>query len=153
MNNKKIFWIRFFIYVLFGLIIPVTFLIIRFKLFQKISSISIGGWGIVVILIVFGFVVKMLKSIKKGLPFSLATQIISGYLKIVLPLLIAALVVNALKNCVNELIQFLVVLIICEAIAVPANPFPKWIHDNKLEEQENQTRKIFETLGLIKPKQ
>lgn len=150
--NKKIFWIRFAIYVLFGLIVPVVFLVWRFKLFQKISSISIGGWGVVAILIVFFFIIKMLKYIKKGLPFSFGTQIISGYLKVVIPLFVSVLIINALKGCINELVQFLVVLTACQAIAVPANPFPKWIHDNNLEQQENQTRRIFESLGIIKPK-
>ena len=150
---RLVFWVRFLIYVLFGMAIPVAFLIWRFKLFEKINSVSVGGWGVVVILIVVIFFIKMLKYIKKGLPFSFWTQLITGYLKTVIPLLALVLIVYCMRNSISELIQFLVVFITCQVIAVPANPFPQWIHDNKLDEEENKTRKIFESLGILKTKE
>lgn len=153
MNSRKLFWIRFFIYILFGLIFPVVFLIWRFDLFKKISSVSIGGWGVVVIIIVFVFFVKMLKYIKKGLPYSFFTQCINGIVKVIVPLLATLLIIYLMRNCMDQLMQFLVVFIVCEFFAIPANPFPKWIHDNHLEEEENKYRKVFEDLGVVKPKE
>lgn len=153
MNDKKLFWARFGIYVLFGLIAPVLFLIWRFELFQKISSVSVGGWGVVAIVIIFVFFVKMLKYIKKGLPYSFFTQCINGIVKVIVPLFVALLIIYCMRNCMEQLIQFLVVLIVCEFVAVPANPFPKWIHDNHLEQEENKYRKVFEDLGVVKPKE
>lgn len=152
-KNRLVFWVRFLIYLVVGMVIPVVFLIWRFKLFQKIDSVSIGGWGVIAILIIFVFLVKLLKSVKKGLPFSFWTQLITGYLKTVIPLLAAVLVINCLKDSISELIQFLVVFITCQVIAVPANPFPQWAHDNKIAEDENKLRKTFESLGILKPKQ
>lgn len=152
-KNRLVFWVRFIVYVIVGLIIPIVFLIWRFNLFQKIDSLSIGGWGVIAIVIAFAFIVKMLKAIKEGLPFSFWTQLISGYLKTVVPLLAAVLIVNCLKDKIAELTQFLVVFITCQVIAVPANPFPQWIHDNKIAEDENKFRKTCESLGIIKPKQ
>ena len=152
-KETSLFWIRFVIYVMFAVAIPVAFLIWRFKLFHTISSISIGGWGVIAILIVAFSFISMLKYIRKGLPFSFITQCINGIVKIIIPLVAVLLVVNALKNSVNELIQFLVVYIACQVVAIPVNPLPKWVHDNKLEEEENKFRKFAESIGFVKPKQ
>ena len=152
-KEKSIFWIRFSIYTIFAIVIPVLFLIWKFKLFQKISSISVGGWGVIAILIVAISFISMLRYIKKGMTFSFITQCINGIVKIIIPLVAILLVINAMKESVNELIQFLVVYISCQVVAIPVNPFPKWIHDNKLEEEENKFRKIAESIGIVKPKQ
>ena len=61
--SKKQFWIRLPIYALFLFVIPAAFLIIRFKLFQKISALKIGGWGIVTILLVGVGFMKMMKEV------------------------------------------------------------------------------------------
>lgn len=154
MNDKKaLFWTRFGIYVLFQIVIPITFLVWRFKLFQKISTVSIGGWGIVVIILVTAFFVSMIKYVKKGLPFSFLTQCLNGIMKTIIPLIAVAFILNWLKGSINELSQFIIVYILCQIIAIPANPFPKWIHDNNLQHEENKTRKFLEKFGIIKPKE
>ena len=154
MNDKKaLFWTRFGIYVLFQIVIPITFLVWRFKLFQKISTVSIGGWGIVVIILVTAFFVSMIKYVKKGLPFSFLTQCLNGIMKTIIPLIAIAFILNWLKGSINELSQFVIVYILCQIIAIPANPFPKWIHDNNLQQEENKTRKFLEKFGIIKPKE
>ena len=154
MNDKKaLFWTRFGIYVLFQIVIPITFLVWRFKLFQKISTVSIGGWGIVVIILVTAFFVSMIKYVKKGLPFSFLTQCLNGIMKTIIPLIAVAFILNWLKGSINELSQFVIVYILCQIIAIPANPFPKWIHDNNLQQEENKTRKFLEKFGIIKPKE
>ena len=154
MNDKKaLFWTRFGIYVLFQIVVPITFLVWRFKLFQKISTVSIGGWGIVVIILVTAFFVSMIKYVKKGLPFSFLTQCLNGIMKTIIPLIAIAFILNWLKGSINELSQFVIVYILCQIIAIPANPFPKWIHDNNLQHEENKTRKFLEKFGIIKPKE
>ena len=69
--SRKEFWFRLGIYITFGAIIPFVFLVWRFKLFGKVSSISIGGWGVVAIVFVAIFFIKLFKAVKKGLPFTL----------------------------------------------------------------------------------
>lgn len=151
-QTRKIFWIRMLIYVLFGGVAPALFLIWRFDLFSEINSISIGGWGVVCILFLGFFFLALLKKVKEGLPFSFGAQCINGVCKIILPILIALLIVYAMQNCIKELIQFLIVVLVCEIIAVPANPLPQWKHDNGIKEEEGKMRKIAESLGLISPK-
>lgn len=157
MNDKTkkvlIFWSRLLAYLVFAIVIPVGFLIWRFKLFSKISTISIGGWGIIAIIIVAATFVSMLKYIKKGLPFSFFTQCITGVIKIIIPLVVTLLIINTLKDSITELMQFLVVYIACQCVAIPVNPFPQWVHDNKLEEEENKFKKFAETIGFGKAKE
>lgn len=151
-QSRKVFWIRLALYILFGGLAPGAFLIWRFDLFSEISSLSIGGWGIVCILFVGLFFLKLLKAVKEGLPYSFGTQCINGICKVVLPLLIALLILYAVQNCVAELMQFLGVVIVCEIIAIPLNPLPKWAHDNGIKEEEGKYRRIAESLGLISSK-
>lgn len=144
--SKTQFWIRFAIYFLLGLVVPIVFLIWRFKLFGKVSTISIGGWGFIAILLFVIFFIKMLKAIKKGLPFTLTTHIVNAVIKVTLPLFLALMTVHLLKDFMTECFQVLCVLLICETISSIANPFPQWVHENQLEETENQMKNVFASL-------
>lgn len=129
--SKKEFWVRLSIYILFGGALPFAFLIWRFKLFSKVSKLSIGGWGIIAVIFISVFFIKLIKAVRKGLPFSLVSQILEGICKIIIPLLIGAFCCYYLKDIMEEVFQFLWVLIVCESIAIVVNPIPKWAHENK----------------------
>ena len=86
--SKKQFWIRLGLYILFGAVFPFVFLIWRFQLFQKVSGLSIGGWGLIGIIFVAIFFLKLMKAVRKGLPFSLGTQVLEGVCKVIFPFLI-----------------------------------------------------------------
>ena len=144
--SKKEFWIKLVLYIIFGGIVPAVFLIVRFNLFATVSKVSIGGWGIVCILFVCIFFTKILKSIKKGLPFSMFTQILTGICKTIIPLTASAFIVYYMQSCMKEIFQFLVVLIVSELIAIIVNPFPKWIHVNKIDEDKRNLKSILESL-------
>lgn len=118
----------------------------RFELFNKISTISIGGWGLVCIIFSAVFIVKLAKQVKKGLPYSFFTQILNGIIKIVIPLITATLCLFAIKNCINEAIEFMICLTMCEIIAIPSNPFPKWIHTASENEEINKYKKIYSAI-------
>lgn len=144
--SKKQFWFRFSAYFVLGLVLPLIFLIWRFKLFGKVSKISIGGWGFIAILLFVIFFIKMLKAIKKGLPFNLTTHIINAVVKVTLPLFLALMTVHLMKDFMTECFQVLCVFLVCETISAIANPLPQWIHENQLEEKENQLKGIFSSL-------
>ena len=148
--NKKLFWIRLISYAVIGGGVPLFFLIWRFNLFSKVSKLSIGGWGMVAILFIGIFFIKMMKAIRKGLPFSFGTQILEGMFKVTIPLLIATVVIYVMRNSVEELFQFFFVLLFCETIAMIVNPIPQWAHENKIEEQESSAKRILSSLGLLK---
>lgn len=144
--SKKTFWFRFIIYALFGAVIPFVFLTFRFHLFEKVNSISIGGWGVVAILLVAFFIIKVFKGVKKGLPFSIVTQILDGACKVVVPLCIAAFLTYYMQDLMDQIFQFLVVLIACESVAIIANPLPQWEHENKLKDGEAGLLALLSTL-------
>lgn len=144
--TKKEFWIRFPIYVLFGVIIPVVFLIVRFDLFSQINSVSIGGWGIVVILFICIFFSSVMTNIEKGLQFSFFKQMMTGLRKIIIPLIAIAFVIYYMQDCMKELFQFLLVCIASETIAIIVNPLPKWTNENKIEQDKQNLQSIIESL-------
>lgn len=143
--SKKQFWIRFGLYALLGLLIPVIFLIWRFKLFEKVSTteIAIGGWGVVVFIIFIAFFSSMLKAVKKGLPFSFGTHIITSMVKVTIPLLVSVFVVYFLKDFTTELFQVLCVLLVCETAASILNPLPQWAHENQIDTENIRIKNVL----------
>ena len=89
----------------------------------------------------------MSKAIKKGLPYSFWTQVLNGVSKVIVPLLGAILAIYCLQDSIKQLLEFLIVVFVCEVIAIPVNPFPKWIHINKLNENEES---LYSVLKKIK---
>ena len=148
--SKKAFWIRLISYIIVGGGIPLVFLIWRFNLFKKVSQLSIGGWGMIAIIFIGVFFIKMMKAIRKGLPFSFGTQILEGMFKVTIPLLIATIIIYVMRDSVEQLFQFFFVLLFCETIAMIINPIPQWAHENKIEEQESSAKRILSSLGIIK---
>lgn len=150
--SRSQFWIRLIIYVFFGAIIPLVFLTVRFNLFENVEKVSIGGWGIVAITFISVFSLKFLKKIKKGLPYSLLKQILDGVGKVILPLIIGCVCCYLLKDIIDYVFQFLFVLVFSESIAVIANPFPRWYHDNNIEQTNATVVDILSALGINKDK-
>ena len=64
-------------------------------------------------------------------------QILSGLIKVILPLILVYLVVNAIEDSIRQFKQALFIVIGCEAIAIVVNPFPKYMHDKGIEHTEN----------------
>lgn len=139
MSERKIFWLRFGLYVLFSIIIPLSYIAIRFKLFQKANSITIGIWGIVFICLAIGLIWLLFKQLRDGMKFGLAKQIIDGICRITFPLVTATLCIYWMDKNVKSLIELLIVLSIFETIAIPINPLPKWKFENHIE----QTASLF----------
>ena len=139
--NRKMFWTRLSIYLLFGLIVPLMFLLWKFDFFQTVSEgTKLSGWGTFAIIFIFIFFLRLMKSVRKGLPFSYWTQVLDGVTKVIIPLIICTVIINFMKNFMDEFSQFLICLIFCEIVAVFANPMKEWAHDKNIE---------YESLGII----
>lgn len=136
-NETKTFIIKFAIWTILACLAPIGFIVYRFDLFQKVSKVNIGGWGLLVILIITIFSVVVGKYIKKGKTYSMTTQVITGLVKITLPLGLITLGLYSIRNNVELAIQVFGWMAISETIAIPFNPFPKWINDNKKKETDD----------------
>lgn len=126
------------------------FLTWRFNLFGKASNVKIGGWGLFAMLFLGIFFAKTIKIVRMGLPYSLATQILEGIVKVIIPLGVATFAVYYLKNAMTQLFQFLVVTFLCECVAIVVNPLPKWLYEHQLDEHKNTLKEVLQTLDIIK---
>lgn len=139
------FWSRFTLWVLFALVLPLIYIFVRTNLFYTVNKVSI--WLLIVILIVFLFVRQLWRYLKNGIPYSMLLQVISGVVKIILPLLALYSVILIFRLKVDEIVtatkgieQFLIILIPCQMIAIPINPMPQWVYENK----ENRLAQIIQ---------
>ena len=106
LTPKQIFAIRMVCWVLCALIIPVAFIIFRYDLFTKISKVQFGGWGMIAIIIIFTFIAVLGKYLKRGFKkYSLVGQIISGVIKIVLPLVALYFILVNIKDSIDLFLQ------------------------------------------------
>ena len=138
LTEKKKFWLRLAGWIIFALIIPVVFILFRFDIFHSKPHIALGFWSFVVIFIIFVFVISMLKYIVKAMPYSMVAQCITGFAKIILPLGLIFIIAVYIRNNLDVFIQALGVVLVSEAVAIPLNPMPKWIHEHLSEEQQKQ---------------
>lgn len=147
-HPKTVFWTRFVSWAMFACVLPFCFIVWRFKLFGKISSLQIGGWGIIAILIVAIFVFSIIRYIKLAFKgrYSLLGQILSGICKIILPLVVFMIMLTALRNSIDLMLQALGFVIACEVIALPLNPLPKWAHDMQKETRDSEKKDTVDYL-------
>ena len=141
--TKKIFAIRLSLYVVFGAIIPIGFLAWRFKLFDKVTTISFSVWGLVAMITVIIFALKLLIGFKKGLKHGIPKQVVDTVCDTTIPLLIFTVAFDWMSDFAIEFVQFLIVLIVSETVAGILNPLPQWCHENKIEETQGVFKKIL----------
>lgn len=129
--STKEFWIRFAAWVFFALIVPFCYIAIKYQLItpndsQETAQYKITGWGVVAVIFIAVIMITLMKEVVNGLPQgSMLKQCIKGAMMLI-PFILLALMLNAIKNTISAFESFLVVMIISEAIAVPINPLPKW---------------------------
>ena len=140
--EKKIFLARLILFTIFACVLPFSFIAWRYHIFTTLNSISLSGWGIIAIVIALVFIVYVARMLKRGMPYSMLTQRIGGLLKVTLPLVLLYVVVNAIKNQSEIFLQALLVVIISETIAIPINPFPKWLNDNQIKKEDSYFEKL-----------
>ena len=127
-KELKIFWVRAILWALFSCAIPVAFIGWRYDLFRKVGSLQLSGLGLIAIVIIFAFIYVVVKYIRAGfVEWTMTKQIISGVIKVILPLGALLAICIALRNSLDVFIQALSCVLISEVIALPINPFPEWV--------------------------
>lgn len=145
-KKKTIFWTRVVLLVFFGIIFPFAFIAWRFSLFTQVSKISLNGWGIVGIAILFLISRFYFKALKGKLPYSMALQIIQGIFTIIVPLIALVGVLYAIRNDIDYFIQALLITIVCECVAIPVNPLPKWAYEQKDKQLNNKFSELIRNI-------
>lgn len=145
-REKAIFLARAAGFILFAAIMPFCFIAWRFGIFSNKENLSLSGWGIIGIVVVSIVLVYVLRQVGKTVPHTMTGQCINGFLHVILPLGVLLLMLEGVKTRIQYFEQMIMVIILCEVIAIPINPFPKWIHDHMVTEKLNiasETQKSF----------
>lgn len=140
----KVFWARFIAWIAFMVVAPVVFICVRYHVFTSQDlNFRLTGWGIIALIIVAISVASILKEVVSCLPRgSMIRQCIVGYIKIS-PILFIALIIGAIKDYAEAFEQTLVFVFVCEAIAIPLNPLPKWAQDHGISLVEHTLFSAF----------
>lgn len=142
-KTLTIFWSRLAGYLAFSTIIPVATFAVKFGLFKEdatrvdelgnvidAASISLNGWGIISCIIVAITASGIVKEIIAAYPtYSLAKQCFTGVLKNIIPLITAYLICYFLNGVIGHIMYCLSIMIICQSVAIPLNPLPKWRYE------------------------
>lgn len=137
--SKKEFWLRLAAWAAFAVMAPIGFLAWRYGLFTASDGVrvSLNGWGILAVIIIGFFLLYVIKEAKRGMPEgSMLVQCLNGY-GLLIPLVLCILILESIKSNIDYLEQVLIVIVVCEAIAIPINPMPRWAVQNNLERGGN----------------
>ena len=145
-HPKVIFWIRFVLWAACACVLPIVFIGWRFELFNTASKFSLGGWGIIGIIIAVVFVVVLASYVKQGMTSKnvMIAQCVTGFVKVIIPLLALLGVLYALRNSIDRIMQALGCVILCEVIALPINPMPKWVLDQQKDVEESKQKSTID---------
>lgn len=133
MMDKK-FIIRAIGWTIFACLIPVAFICWRYGIFHKAGSIKFSGLTLVSIIVLFFFARALIGYIRAGLVgWSMFKQVLNGVIKVLIPIATVLLIANSMRNSLNYFVQALCVVLVSEAIAIPINPFPKWVYEIQKE--------------------
>lgn len=145
-HPKSVFLTRAFAWAVFAAGLPFAFIAWRYGLFMGTNTIQLSGWGMIGVLILAIFTLTLLNYLKKGLKTGFFKQCATGFVKVILPLLIVLLIVEAIKQNIILFEQALSCVIMCELIAIPINPFPAWIEKKNSEQQEEKYEGMADVL-------
>lgn len=137
-SNKE-FWIRFGIWITLAVIVPFVYIGFEYGILTGEGSTStrLSGWGIIGVIFLCIMVTIVVSEAKRGLPYgNMFRQCIDGY-SVLVWLLGFIMLIDKVKNNAESFEHFLIVVFVCECVAVPINPLRKWAEQNNIERGQN----------------
>lgn len=125
--KKKEFWIKLILWLFFAAAVPIMTIVDKYDMIKN-GTLKYTGWAILVFIIAFIFITVICGYISKIFKWSMALQIFNGVRLVLVPLLFALIGVDLIVSNIENVKYILVVSFISEAIAIPLNPFPKWLY-------------------------
>lgn len=114
-------------------------------MFRPRTTIQINLWSIIAI-IILGTVISTIAYYSVAAlktKFFWWKQIVVGFIKVILPLVILYAITSWLATNVAVLKEVLLITIGFEAIAIIVNPFPQWCFENNVEGLVEISDRIF----------
>lgn len=162
-----IFWSRMVGWVMMSCIIPIVTFSVKFGLFNKTtvkydslgnviesSSTSLNGWGLVACALIGFTISSVIKEVIAAYPgYSLTKQWLTGFRKTVLPLAIGFFVCLFVNGIIQHIMFCLGTIAVCQFIAIPLNPLPKWRYEKAgVEEYSSALSYLTEAVKRKKDK-
>lgn len=135
-KEKLYFWIRFVVWIITSLVIPVVFINYRYGLFYQINKVALSGWALLVGIIFLVFGVILIRYVLHARKYSYFKQIIKGVVCLILPLSFVIYCLYCSRETIEQLIQVLCVCTLSWTVAIAVNPMPKWTYEQSKGEQE-----------------
>lgn len=134
-NGKAVFWIRAALFLAFGLIGPLFFIMWRYGVLtgEATQGSLWGFWTILAGIVSYIIIRYIAREIDAVFPESMGAQLLRGFVSVVVPLLIVYLVLGALDDTIEELTDCVLACTLCEAVAIVVNPFPRLAREKGLE--------------------
>lgn len=145
-QSKTLFIIRLIIFLVFAIIAPLVYLIVRFDLFKVESSLQIGLWGVIVLIIFLAVIKVLIKYYLDAMKtkYSYLKQLVNGVSKLIFPLILALVIIIWVKDNMDLVLEALYVIIPCEIVAIFVNPLPRWAFENNVDGLETFFNRVNE---------
>lgn len=135
-KTKLYFWIKFVVWILTSLVIPILFINYRYGLFYQINKVALSGWALLVGVIIFVFSIILVRYVLHSRKYSYLKQIIKGVVCLILPLCFVIYCLYCSRETIEQLIQVLCLCTFSWSVAIAVNPMPKWTYEQSKGEQE-----------------
>lgn len=133
-KEQGIFILRAVLFAVFAAVLPIVFILWRYGAFEG-GKTSYGLGTLLCGILAFIAVRYALGEIKAAMPYSMLTQIITGAMNVILPLILLYVLLLKMRNEAELLMQCVIAVILCECVAIPVNPFPKWREEHRAERE------------------
>ena len=135
-DKKKLFLTRLIAFICL-LLVPPVYMIFRYNLFQKVSTISVGGWGILAICLVAIAIFIFLRYLIKGKTYAYWKQILKAILYVLVPCFTFYMILYISKEYMERLMELLIIVMVSYFVAMVVNPLPQYTYEKSRGEFES----------------
>lgn len=148
MSDRTKFWVKLIAFMLFTCIVPFLAINYYYDLFNVEGRFMMGGWSMILIVLVSIPIFYALSRIVKALEQGLVKQIIVGVMYVIVPLVIVLFMTSVIAENVMKIQRILYIVIPSVAIGIVVNPLPVWV----AEREQSQIERAMQIAFAKKPK-
>lgn len=132
-NSWYLFLPRLVIWIGCTFVCPIAFIMARFQVFDKTEGekLQFNGWGLIIVLIIGIGLFYLLKYILNAMTFNYIAQLLNGFIRLVLWLILALILVDTIVKSHEQIKWVLKWSILSCSIGVAINPLPRWSYNRK----------------------
>lgn len=134
-NSWYLFIPRLVLWIGLTFVGPILAILTKFEVFTKVENeVKFNGWAIVISLIVAIGIFYVIKYVLSAVSFNFVAQILSGFINLILWLILGLLLVDSITDYSEQLKYVLTVSIITCSLGVIVNPLPRWSYHRKTKD-------------------